>query len=158
MQQTNQLWRIFRWNCYDLAVHKYVKLLDLVKHFPAITLNYFKKIGVAAAENEALKIWRRFLVPAAEVDFTDRLRVKIRQIWSILLTAFVSKSATAFEFSKSKKASSGGRLHPSTEFEGAVPTKSDEGPILTRCLVIETSHTSCQKSKTKWLLIWSLAK
>ena len=38
-----------------------------------------------------------------EIDFTDRFRAKIRHVWSILLTAFVSKSPTAFEFSKIKK-------------------------------------------------------
>ena len=38
------------------------------------------------------------------INFTDRLRVTIRHVWSILLTAFVSKSSRAFESSKSKKA------------------------------------------------------
>ena len=38
-----------------------------------------------------------------EVSFTDRVRVQIRHVSSILLTVFVSKSATAYEFSKSPR-------------------------------------------------------
>ena len=56
---------------------------------------------------------RSLLFPPSfqEINFTARLRAKIRHFWSILLTAFVSQSALAFEFSKIKNGGIEGRFH-----------------------------------------------
>ena len=50
----------FCWNFEVWAVQKYADLVDLVKSFPTSIYYLLAKIGVDTAENEPLKVWRKF--------------------------------------------------------------------------------------------------